>query len=158
MKDLRKTIIKAAYESKEGHIPSALSVLDLLWVLYSGAAKSFPQEPKNPERDIIILSKGHASLGLYAVLAEKGFFSKDLLAGFARFDSILGGHPDRNKVPGVEASTGSLGHGLPMAVGFALGFKISGKNNRVFTIVGDGEANEGTIWGISHAGGPPSFR
>jgi len=93
-----------------------------------------------------VLSKGHASLALYAVLAAKGFFDPKLLETFAKPSSILGGHPDRNKVPGVEASTGSLGHGLPAAVGKALARKIQQKPGRIFCLVGDGECNEGSIW------------
>ena len=144
---LQKTLITAAANSGEGHIPSALSILDILWVLYDRILRVDPMQPQSTDRDRFILSKGHASLALYAVLSERGFFRVEELDGFGKIDGILGGHPDRNKVPGVEASTGSLGHGLPMAVGVALGLKIQ-KNtrNRVFALIGDGEANEGTIW------------
>ncbi len=146
MKKLKKTIIQSAFKAGEGHIPSALSILDILWVLYDRVLKIDPLHLDDPERDRFFLSKGHASLGLYVVLAEKGFFSFDELKNFCKFDSILGGHPDRNKVPGVEASTGSLGHGFPMAVGSALGLKIKNQAAQVFAIIGDGEANEGTVW------------
>ena len=94
----------------------------------------------------LILSKGHASLALYAVLAEKQFFPVEALDTFSRHDSMLGGHPDRNKVPGVEASTGSLGHGFPMAVGVALALRLKNNDRSVFCLVGDGECNEGSIW------------
>jgi transketolase len=143
---LRVEIIRASAVAQEGHIPSALSILDILWVLYDRVLKVYPDCPDKPERDRFILSKGHASLGLYAVLAEKGFFDKSLVSGFGSYRSILGGHPDRSKVPGVEASTGSLGHGFPMSVGIALALKIEGSPSRVFTVVGDGECNEGSVW------------
>lgn len=138
MKELRESIVRGSHMSKEGHIPSALSILDILWALYNDIICF--------EHDHFVLSKGHASLGLYAVLAEKGIIEPDDLNSFCAFESFLGGHPDRNKVPTVDASTGSLGHGLPIALGIALGLKIQGSKGRVFTIIGDGEANEGTIW------------
>lgn len=142
----KKLIIETSFVSKEGHIPSAFSILDILWVLYDKILKIDPHDYRNPERDIFILSKGHGSLALYVILAEKGFFSPTELKYFGNFKSMLGGHPDRNKVPGVEASTGSLGHGFPIGVGIALGLKIKKSKSRVFVIVGDGECNEGTIW------------
>lgn len=132
--------------ANEGHIPAAFSILDILWVLYDRVLNITPKTVNNPNRNRFILSKGHASIGLYVVLAEKGFISQKTLERFGRFGSCLGGHPDRTKVPGVEASTGSLGHGLPMAVGLALGAKIKKQKSKVYVIVGDGECNEGTIW------------
>jgi len=146
VQSLRMQIIKASADANEGHIPSALSILDILWVLYDRVLNIYPDYPDHPDRDRFILSKGHASLGLYAVLAEKGFFDKSLMQSFGAYKSILGGHPDRNKVPGVEASTGSLGHGFPMGVGIALALRIKKSSSRVFTIVGDGECNEGSVW------------
>lgn len=143
---MRGDIIRIAARSREGHIPSSFSILDILWVLYDRVLRIDPKDPDDENRDRFVLSKGHASLGLYAVLAAKGFFSVDEFDGFAKYDSRLGGHPDRNKVPGVEASTGSLGHGFPMAVGMALAQKISKGQARVFALVGDGECNEGTVW------------
>jgi len=142
----KKNIIKISSEIGEGHIPSAFSILDILWVLYNNVLKINPQDPNASDRDIFILSKGHASLGLYVILAKKGFFDEKLLDDFAKFNCVLGGHPDRNKIPGVEASTGSLGHGMPIAVGVALGQKISRSSNRTIVLIGDGESNEGTIW------------
>ncbi|MCG2691214.1 transketolase [Microgenomates group bacterium] len=133
---LKKEIIRAAYQAQEGHVASAFSILDMLWVLYDRVLK----------KDYFILSKGHGCLGLYAVLAEKGFFPKSWLKDFGKYNSKLGGHPDWKQVPGVEASTGSLGHGLPMAVGMALGLKIKKKLKKVYCLIGDGEANEGSIW------------
>ena len=146
MNSMRRLIIETAAAFGEGHIPSALSILDILWVLYDRILKVDPANPKKTDRDRFILSKGHASLALYVVLANKGFFSSSELKNFGKFDGFLGGHPDRNKVPGVEASTGSLGHGLPISVGIAMGLKIQKINSIVFTLVGDGESNEGTIW------------
>ena len=146
LKKLKRVIVSASAKSGEGHIPSAFSVLDILWVLYDKVLKFDPKNPSDQKRDIFILSKGHASLGLYAVLAEKGFFSLSELENFAKFNSMLGGHPDRNKVPGVEASTGSLGHGFPISAGVALGLKIKKMDSKVFVLIGDGECNEGTVW------------
>jgi transketolase len=143
---LKQKIILASSHSKEGHVPSAFSILDILWVLYNDVLKVDASNPGGDERDRFILSKGHGSLGLYAILAEKGFFPLSDLEGFATLKSALGGHPDRNKVPGVEASTGSLGHGFPFAVGIALGLKIKKNPARVYVLIGDGECNEGTIW------------
>lgn len=144
--DFKKKIVEMSAKAKEGHIASAFSILDILWVLYDKILSIDPKNPQDPKRDIFILSKGHASLGLYTILAEKGFFNKKILKSFCEHNSILGGHPDRNRASGVEASTGSLGHGMPIAVGIALGFKIQKKKQKVFVLVGDGECNEGTIW------------
>src|SRR3989337_2134466 len=146
MKHLKEKIIKMSAKNNEGHIPSALSILDLLWVLYDRVLNIAPEKANNRDRDIFILSKGHASLGLYAVLAEKGFIKPESLDDFGKFNSDLGGPPDRTKISGVEASTGSLGHGLPIAVGAALASKIKKQKNKIYVIVGDGECNEGTIW------------
>jgi len=138
--------MQAAFVGGEGHIASAFSILDLLWVLYDRVLHFYPNEPTHEDRDRFVLSKGHGSLAIYAILAEKGFFSLAELQTFANYDSRFGGHPDRRKVPGVEASTGSLGHGLPMAVGMALGLRIKKNPRRVFALIGDGECNEGSIW------------
>jgi transketolase len=146
MKNLREAIVVAAASAGEGHIPSALSILDILWVLYDKVLKIDPLHPTKPDRDRFVLSKGQGALGLYVVLAAKGFFQHKDLDTFATFNSILGGHPDRNKIPGVEASTGSLGHGFPIAVGMAMGLRVQRSSSRVFTLIGDGEANEGSVW------------
>lgn len=146
LQKMKRRIILAAHSAAEGHIPSAFSILDLIWVLYDKTMHIDPSLPNDPTSDRFVLSKGHASLALYAVLAEKGFFPLKQLDTFCKYDSTLGGHPDCNKVPGVEASTGSLGHGFPMAVGIALGSRIRRINNRIFCLIGDGECNEGTIW------------
>ena len=142
---LRRQIVQAAYNAGEGHIASALSILDILWVLYDRVLNVYPNDPGNDARDRFVLSKGHGSLALYAVLAEKGFFPMGELDRFASYNSFLGGHPD-SRVPGVEAATGSLGHGLPIAIGMALGMRIRKANQRVFVLVGDGECNEGSVW------------
>ena len=146
MKEIREKILRASYNSKEGHIPSSLSILDILWVLYDKILKFDISNPNSLSRDYFILSKGHASLGLYAILEEKGLLKEGSINEFCFLGSNLGGHPDRNKIPYVEASTGSLGHGFPIAVGLALGHKILNNSNKTYIIVGDGECNEGTIW------------
>jgi transketolase len=146
IRELKRKMIQVSARAKEGHLPSAFSILDLLWVLYDKILCIDPREPRDPNRDYFVLSKGHASIGLYSILEAKNFLFPNELETFCEFESRLGGHPDSTKVPGVEASTGSLGHGLPMAVGMALGLKIQKKSSRVFALIGDGEANEGTVW------------
>lgn len=135
--ELKKRIVKAVHKAAHGHIPSAFSILDIIWVLYDSVLLS---------DDRFVLSKGHGCLALYAVLEEKGLIPKGSLDTFGQQGSILGGHPDRNKVPNVLCSTGSLGHGLPQAVGMALAKKIKKESGRVFCLVGDGELNEGSCW------------
>ena len=130
----------------EKHGSSSLSTLDVLWVLYDRILRYNPENPKWENRDRFVLSKGHGCVSYYAILADKGFFPPSTLKTFMQFDSILGAHPDRNQVPGVEASTGSLGHGLPMAVGMAIALRIKKSDRRVFALIGDGECNEGSIW------------
>lgn len=138
--------IMALATGDEKHDSSAHSTLDVLWVLYDRIMHYDPHNPRSEERDRFILSKGHGPVAFYAILAAKGFFPPSALSSFARWDGFLGGHPDRNQVPGVEVSTGSLGHGLPMAVGVALGLQAKKSDRRVFALVGDGECNEGSIW------------
>ncbi|MBU2633966.1 MAG: hypothetical protein KJ674_01855 [Nanoarchaeota archaeon] len=145
IKSIRKDIIDMIYESKEGHIPSALSILDIIYVLYKKILKFDPKNPEWDGRDYFILSKGHGCTALYVILVNVGFFSKEKLDEYCKINSMLGGHPDRNKIPGIEASTGSLGHGLPMGLGITLAMKILNKPNNVFVLIGDGESNEGTI-------------
>src|SRR3989344_4626843 len=146
IKSLRKDAVDIVYYSSEGHLPSALGIIDLIYILYKKILKFDPKNPSLDGRDYFILSKGHGCPALYAVLADVGFFSKEKLKTFCKFDSMFGGHPDRNKIPGVEASTGSLGHGLPIGLGIAIAMKILKKPNKVFVLIGDGESNEGTIW------------
>ncbi len=130
----------------EKHDQSAHSTLDVLWVLYDRILRYDPQHPSSEERDRFVLSKGHGPLAFYTILAVKGFFPLAELQRFETWEGILGGHPDRNQVPGVEASTGSLGHGLPMAVGIALALRAKKSDRRTFALIGDGESNEGSIW------------
>lgn len=130
----------------EKHDSSSYSTLDVLWVLYDRILRFDPENPRWGDRDRFVLSKGHGCASYYAILADKGFFPTSTLKTFMQYDSILGGHPDRNQVPGVEASTGSLGHGLPMAVGMAIALCIKKSDCRVFALIGDGECNEGSIW------------
>ncbi|GHO85180.1 thiamine pyrophosphate-dependent enzyme [Dictyobacter formicarum] len=130
----------------EKHNASAHSTLDVLWVLYDRILRYDPQQPHSEERDRFILSKGHGPVALYAILAAKGFFPSTELSRFKSWDGILGAHPDRHQVPGIEVSTGSLGHGLPMAIGVTLALQAKHSDRRVFTLVGDAECNEGSIW------------
>lgn len=145
-RELRRRIVNLVREGRDGHIPSAFSIVDILAVLYRGVLRVDPIRPDWDERDYFILSKGHGCVALYAVLHERGFLSDEDLTGFCRQGGILGEHPDYTKVPGVEASTGSLGHGFPYATGIALGLRMDGRPNRVFSVVGDGECHEGTVW------------
>lgn len=145
-KEIRKKIIKMKYESQEGHLGSALSCVDILNVLYFKTLNIDPKNPLDENRDRFILSKGHASAALFAVLAQKGFFPEEMLGTYCKDGSMLAGHPTRGCVPGVEASTGALGHGLPMGVGMALAGKNDNKNYRVFVMMSDGECDEGTTW------------
>src|SRR5204863_9595622 len=143
---LRITIIRAIQAGKRGHVGAAFSVMEILRVLYDDVLKIDPANPMWPERDRCILSKGHGCIALYVMLAEKGFFPESELWRFCAADGILGGHPEFGKVPGVEASTGSLGHGLSFGVGFALNAKLEKQSHRVFAILGDGECSERSIW------------
>ncbi len=118
--ELRKAVFKSICNGGGGHIAGSLSIIEILIVLYYKILKINPQKPKDPSRDRFILSKGHAGVALYAMLADKGFFPQAELDKFGKKGSILGGHPDMHKVPGVEASTGSLGHGFGFGVGIAL--------------------------------------
>lgn len=138
--------LMALVSGDEKHDPSAYSTLEVLWVLYDRILHYVPSNPRSEDRDRFILSKGHGPLVLYAILAQKGFFPKSELENFLKWDGILGGHPDRNLVPGIEASTGSLGHGFPMAIGVGLGLRAKRINRRVYVLIGDGESNEGSVW------------
>jgi len=137
--------LMALMTGDEKHGPAATSTLDVLWVLYDRVLNVDPHHPDAPGRDRFLLSKGHGPVAYYAVLAAKGFIDPSLLAGFAGFDSPLGHHPDRTLIPGVEIGSGSLGHGLGLAVGMALGLRAQGQlRPRVFTLVGDAELDEGS--------------
>ena len=131
----------------EKHDTSSLSTLDVLWVLYDRVLRIDPEAPEDPDRDRFLLSKGHGPAAYYAVLAAKGFVPVDTLAGFGGYDSVLGYHPDHVLVPAVEISSGSLGHGLPIAVGMTLALDGRRRDGaRVFCLVGDGELDEGSNW------------
>lgn len=130
----------------EKHDNSTHSTLDVLWVLYDRILHYDPHNSKSEDRDRFVLSKGHGPIALYAILAAKGFFPVETLKTFGDWDSSLGSHPDHSKVPGVEVSTGSLGHGLPMAIGISLALHMKSNDRRVFALIGDGECNEGSIW------------
>jgi transketolase len=142
---IRMDLIKMICEGKAGHTGSSLSNTDILTVLYYGVLKVDPINPKLEDRDRFVLSKGHAVESYYCILADKGFFPVEELKTFSKFGSRLIGHPN-NKVPGVEVNTGALGHGLPVSVGMALAGKMNKKQYRVFTLMGDGEQAEGSIW------------
>ena len=143
---LRRQIVRVLEAGKRGHVGAAFSLVEILRVLYDDVLNFDPQRPDWAERDRCILSKGHGCIALYVLLAEKGFFPESELWKFCHFDGILGGHPERGKVPGVEASTGSLGHGLPIAVGMAVAARIKNAKHRVYAVISDGESNEGSMW------------
>jgi transketolase len=142
---LRRLIFRAIERGGRGHIGPALSLVEIIRVLYDDILRFRASEPKWQERDRFVLSKGHGCLALYAVLADKGFFPVEELDRFCHFDSILGGHPEVI-APGVEACTGALGHGLPIGVGLALAARIKKLSYRVVVLMGDGEINEGSVW------------
>lgn len=143
---LRRLIVETMRCAGRGHLASALSLVEILRVLYDHILRVDPAAPDDPRRDRLILSKGHGCLALYAMLADKGFFPKDELMRFCALEGRLGGHPERGRIPGVEASTGSLGHGPSIGVGLALSARLAGRDSRVFVIIGDGEAEEGSVW------------
>ena len=143
---VRKTSLQMVHAARLGHPGGDLSAADILAVLFSSILKIDPRDPRMPDRDRFILSKGHCSAALYATLAETGFFPREWLADYMKPLSPLNGHPDRNKVPGVEANTGPLGHGLPIGVGAAKAAKITGASWRTFVLTGDGELQEGSNW------------
>jgi transketolase len=145
-RQLRKTIIRSVQAGNRGHIGSAFSLVEVLRVLYDDILKYDASNPRWPGRDRCILSKGHGCLALYAVLADRGFFPESELWKFCKPEGILGGHPEYGKVPGVEASTGSLGHGLSIGIGMALNARFDGGAQRVFVVISDGESNEGSVW------------
>ncbi len=144
--DLRKDIVTMICKAKSGHPGGSLSVIDILTALYYKEMNIDPTNPNMEGRDRFILSKGHAAPALYAVLADKGYISKDTLGTLRQFGSKLQGHPDMKKVPGVEISTGSLGQGLSVANGMALAGKLKKEDFRVFIAMGDGELQEGQVW------------
>lgn len=144
-KEIRRAIVKMIYQAKSGHIGGSLSSVDILVTLYYRILRVDPKNPNWPDRDRFILSKGHSVEGYYAILADLGFIDEKELETYCKFNSRLTGHPTV-KVPGVEANTGSLGHGLSIGVGMALAGKMDKKGYRVYVLMGDGEQAEGSIW------------
>lgn len=145
-KKIRRNIIEEVYSANSGHPGGALSIADILTVLYFNQMNINPENPLDENRDRFVLSKGHASAALYAVLAEKGYFPKEDLKTFRKINSYLQGHPDMKHIPGVDMTTGSLGQGLSAANGMAIISKLDKKDIRVYCLVGDGEIEEGQIW------------
>ena len=144
--DIRIGIIEQVYQAQSGHPGGSLSCADILAVLYFNQMNIDPKKPNDPLRDRFVLSKGHCSPALYATLARKGYFGEEALATFRKIDSNLQGHPDMNKVPGVDMTTGSLGQGLSAAVGMAIASKMDSAGCRVYCLLGDGEIEEGQVW------------
>ncbi|MCI8979399.1 MAG: transketolase [Clostridia bacterium] len=143
---VRKNALTAVYNAASGHPGGSLSIADVLTLLYFEVMNVDPKNPKMENRDRLVLSKGHTAPALYGVLAEKGFIPREDVATFRHIDSYLQGHPDMNKVPGVDMSTGSLGQGVSVAGGMALAAKLDNKDYRVYSILGDGELEEGQVW------------
>lgn len=144
--EVRKGIIESVHSAKAGHPGGSLSAADIFTYLYFEELKINPEHPDDDERDRFVLSKGHTAPGLYAALAHRGFFPVEDLKTLRKVGSYLQGHPDMKRIPGVDMSTGSLGQGISVAVGMALAAKMDGKKNRVYTLLGDGELQEGQVW------------
>ncbi|MBQ7183610.1 MAG: transketolase [Clostridia bacterium] len=142
----RRDVLDMLYACQSGHPGGSLSCVEMLQALYENVMRYDPKDPKWPERDRFVLSKGHACPTLYAILADKGFFPREELKNLRQLGSFLQGHPDMNKCPGIDASTGSLGQGASWAVGFALAGKRPGHDFKVYCVTGDGESQEGIIW------------
>lgn len=151
--EVRKGIVTAVYGAKAGHPGGSLSAADIFTYLYFEEMNIDPKDPKKADRDRFVLSKGHTAPGLYSALAHKGYFPVEDLATLRHLGSYLQGHPCMQEVPGVEMSTGSLGQGISAAVGMALGAKMSGEDFRVYTLLGDGETEEGQVWEASMMAG-----
>lgn len=144
--EVRRDIINMTANAGSGHPGGSLSATELMSAIFCTQMRIDPKNPRDPDRDRFVLSKGHSAPCYYGVLAELGFFDKAEFKNFRQLHSILQGHPDMKKVPGVDASTGSLGQGVSIAVGMALGAKYLGKDTKVFTLLGDGECQEGQVW------------
>jgi transketolase len=143
---IRAHALRMVHRANASHIGTCLSMADILASLYSGILKVDPARPEDPGRDRLIVSKGHGAAALYAVLAERGFFPREWLETYSQDGSVLGGHVTRHGLPGVELSTGSLGHGLPVGCGIALAARRDGRPHRVFVVLSDGEMDEGSNW------------
>lgn len=144
--ELRMTILEMVVRAGGGHVGGAYSIIDVMTALYLRVLRHDPWDPDWPDRDRLVFSKGHSCLALYVVLAETGYFQKSRLREFCMDGGLLGGHPERGHIPGVEVTTGSLGHGLSQAVGIALANKMEGRGCRIFAVLSDGECNEGSVW------------
>lgn len=151
--EIRKSIVTAVHSAKSGHPGGSLSSADIFTYLYFEEMNIDPKNPKMEDRDRFVLSKGHVAPGLYSTLAERGYFPKEDLVTLRHTGSYLQGHPDMKKVPGVDMSTGSLGQGISAAVGMALAAKLRGDSYRVYTLLGDGEIQEGEVWEASMMAG-----
>lgn len=150
--ELRKNVVDMIMEGNGGHIGGDMSVMDILVQLYFNDMNIGPDNMDDPDRDRFVMSKGHSVEALYAVLAAKGFFPiEQVIKEFSKFGSKFIGHPN-NKLPGIEMNSGSLGHGLPVCIGMALAGKMNKKNYRVYTVMGDGELAEGSVWEAAMAG------
>ena len=145
-KNVRKNIVEMVYSAKSGHPGGSLSITDILVALYFSELRINVKNPKDENRDRVVLSKGHCSPALYSVLAEKGFIPEADLKTFRKIDSYLQGHPDMKKIPGVDMTSGSLGQGLSVSNGMAIAGKLDNKDYRVYCILGDGEIEEGQVW------------
>lgn len=145
-RQIRLRDLRAVFEAGAGHIGGEMSAIDILTALYFRVLRIWPDQPKNPDRDRFVLSKGHVALALYVTLAKRGFIAEDEVATFLKPYSRLNGHPNCNKVPGVETNTGPLGHGLPVAVGMAKAAKLTGAKYHTYVMTGDGEMQEGSNW------------
>lgn len=143
---IRRTITEMVIAAGRGHVGSAFSLVEILLVLYKEILRVDPKNPAWPDRDRLILSKGHGCLALYPILSELGFFPAEELLKYCRPKGILGGHPEHHKIPGVEASTGALGHGLSIGIGMAMAARMDARPPKVFVILGDGECDEGSVW------------
>lgn len=150
--ELRKSVLDIIYEAKTGHIGGDFSVMDILVTLYYKHMNITPELTEDPNRDYFILSKGHCVEALYAVLSDLGFFPREDLTTYSKFKTNYIGHPN-NKIKGIEMNSGSLGHGLSVSVGIALGIKLNQGANRVYTVLGDGELAEGSVWEGAMAAG-----
>ena len=151
--EVRKGIVTAVHSAKAGHPGGSLSAADIFTYLYFEEMNIDPKEPKKADRDRFVLSKGHTAPGLYSVLAERGYFPKEDLKTLRHTGSYLQGHPDMKHIPGVDMSSGSLGQGISAAVGMALAAKLSNEDYRVYTLLGDGEIQEGQVWEASMLAG-----
>ena len=145
-RQIRRRDVQAVFEAGAGHIGGEMSATDILTALYFRVLRISPDEPKRPDRDRFVLSKGHVALALYVTLAKRGFIPEEEISTFLKPHSRLNGHPNCNKVPGVETNTGPLGHGLPVAVGMAKAAKLTGAGYHTYVMTGDGEMQEGSNW------------